>query len=136
MIAALEPAVANGDPILIDRLVANLVSNAVQHNIPRGRIEVVTRIDSGRALLSVANTGPPIPAGELARLFLPFERLHGCATGGIGLGLAIVQSIADAHSATIAAHARAGGGLEIHVRFPRARRQGRTTRTAIRPVSR
>jgi signal transduction histidine kinase len=120
-VVTLEPAVATGDPILLERLAANLVSNAIRHNIPNGRIEVATRTEAGRALLSVANTGPLIPAGELTRLFQPFERLgsqpQACADG-IGLGLTIVQSIADAHNATVAAHTRAGGGLEIEVRFP------------------
>jgi len=120
---ALEPAVTTGDPALLKRLAANIVSNAIRHNIPRGRIEVATRTDAGRALLSVANTGPLIPAGELPRLFQPFERLGSqpqACTDGIGLGLTIVQSIADAHNATVAAHTRAGGGLEIEVRFPDA----------------
>jgi signal transduction histidine kinase len=120
-VVTLEPAVASGDPTLLERLAANVVSNAIRHNIPQGRIEVATRTDAGRALLSVANTGPLIPAGELTRLFQPFERLgsqpQACADG-IGLGLTIVQSIADAHDTTVAAHARAGGGLEIEVRFP------------------
>jgi signal transduction histidine kinase len=122
-VAALEPAFATGDPILLERLAANLISNAIRHNIRHGRIEVATRTEAGRAVLSVDNTGPLIPAGELTRLFQPFERLGSqprtCADG-IGLGLAIVQSIADAHNATVAAHARAGGGLAIEVRFPRA----------------
>jgi signal transduction histidine kinase len=120
-VVALEPGVATGDPTLLERLAANVVSNAIRHNIPHGRIEVATRTDAGRAVLSVANTGPLIPAGELTRLFQPFERLgsqpQACADG-IGLGLTIVQSIADAHNATVAAHARAAGGLEIEVRFP------------------
>lgn len=120
-VVVLEPAVATGDPILLERLAANLISNATRHNVPHGRIEVATRTEAGRALLAVANTGPLIPAGELTRLFQPFERLGSqprtCADG-IGLGLAIVQSIADAHNATVAAHARADGGLKIEVRFP------------------
>ena len=122
-VVALEPAVATGDSTLLERLVANLVSNAIRHNIPHGRIEVATRTDAGHALLSIANTGPLIPAQELARLFQPFERLgwqpRGCADG-LGLGLAIVQSIAEAHNAAVSAHARVGGGLEIAVRFPAA----------------
>jgi signal transduction histidine kinase len=120
-IVALEPAVATGDPTLLERLAANLISNAIRHNIPHGRIEVATRTDAGRALLSVANTGPLIPAGELTRLFQPFERLvlqPQARADGTGLGLAIVQSIADAHNAAVAAHAPAGGGLKIEVRFP------------------
>jgi signal transduction histidine kinase len=120
-LVALEPATATGDPTLLERLAANLVSNAIRHNIPRGRIEVTTRSDAGRALLSVANTGPKIPARELTRLFEPFERLGPQPqdrSEGIGLGLAIVQSIADAHDAAVAARTRATGGLEIEVTFP------------------
>ena len=120
-VVAFEPAVATGDPALLERLAANLVSNSIRHNLSRGRIEVATRTDAGRAVLSVANTGPLIPAGELARLFQPFERLGSrrqATTDGVGLGLAIVRSIADAHHATVAAHARAGGGLAIEVTFP------------------
>jgi signal transduction histidine kinase len=122
-VVALEPAVATGDPTLLERLAANLISNAIRHNIPRGQIEVTTRIDARHALLSVANTGPLIPGGELTRLFQPFERITSqpqAEADGIGLGLAIVRSIADAHNATVAAQARAGGGLEIEVRFPRS----------------
>jgi signal transduction histidine kinase len=120
-VVALAPAVATGDPTLLERLAANLISNAIRHNIPHGRVEVATRTAAGRSRLSVANTGPLIPAGELRRLFQPFERLGRqpqAGADGIGLGLAIVQSIADAHDATVAAHARAGGGLAIDVRFP------------------
>ena len=120
-VVTLEPAVAAGDRDLLQRLVANLVSNAVRHNTPRGRIEVSTRAVAGSAVLFVANTGPLIPAGEVARLFQPFERLGSsprrCADG-LGLGLAIVQSIADAHNAVVAAYGPAAGGLEIEVRFP------------------
>jgi signal transduction histidine kinase len=117
----LEPAWTSGHPGLLQRLVANLVSNAVHHNIVGGRIEVATRTQSGRPLLAVANTGPLVPAVELHRLFLPFQRLHSnarSASGGVGLGLAIVQAIADAHDATVAARARPGGGLGIDVVFP------------------
>jgi signal transduction histidine kinase len=120
-VVALEPAWTTGDPDLLERLVANLVSNAIRHNVAGGRVEVATHADAGRAVLSVANTGMPIPAGELQRLFQPFQRLAPQPTdaaGGVGLGLAIVRAIADAHAAFVTARARAGGGLEIHVGFP------------------
>ena len=119
-VVALERVRATGDPDLLERLVANLVANAIHHNIVGGRIEVSTRAASGRAVLSVANTGPIIPAGELQRLFRPFQRLAPDAhtNGGIGLGLTIVQEIADAHRAVVTARAQADGGLEIHVTFP------------------
>lgn len=120
-VVAFEPARTSGDPELLERLAANLVSNAIRHNIVGGRIEVATRAESGRAVLSVANTGPPIPARELNRLFRPFERLRShsdLAADGVGLGLAIVQEIATAHDATVTAQARIGGGLGIDVAFP------------------
>jgi signal transduction histidine kinase len=120
-VVVLEPAWTGGDPDLLGQLAANLVSNAIRHNIVGGRIEVATRAESGRAVLSVANTGPLIPAGELPRLFQPFQQLAPHppdAAGGIGLGLAIVQDIAAAHDATVTARARTGGGLGIDVAFP------------------
>jgi signal transduction histidine kinase len=118
---ALEPARTAGDPELVERLVANLVANAVRHNVPGGRLDVVTHTAAGRATFAIANTGPVIPTGELARLFQPFQRLSSQArpaANGAGLGLAIVQAIANAHDATVTAQARTGGGLGIDVAFP------------------
>src|SRR5579862_1251280 len=106
-LVALEPAPTTGDPSLLERLTANLVSNAIRHNVAGGRIEVATRSERGRAVLSVTNTGPVVPPGELARLFKPFQRLSPSADG-VGLGLTIVQAIADRHRATLTARARTG----------------------------
>jgi signal transduction histidine kinase len=119
--AALEPARTSGDPHLVARLLANLVENAVRHNIPGGRVDVLTRTSAGRATFTITNSGPVIPTRDLARLFLPFQRLaprEGPSVNGAGLGLAIVRAIANAHDATLAAQARAGGGLGIDVAFP------------------
>lgn len=116
-VVLLEPARTSGDTSLVERLTANLVSNAIRHNVAGGRIEVATRTQSGRAVLSVANTGPLVPLSELRRLFEPFERLSSAADG-VGLGLAIVQAVADTHHATITARARIGGGLAVDVAFP------------------
>ena len=119
-VLALEPARMIGDRSLVERLVANLVSNAIQHNRSEGRIEVATGVSSGRALLSIVNTGPVIAPVEVPRLFEPFRRLRpqvGRASDGIGLGLAIVRAIADAHHATISAEANPGGGLDVEVAF-------------------
>jgi signal transduction histidine kinase len=74
----------------------------------------------GRAIFTIANTGPVIPTGELARLFQPFQRLTSDprpSADGVGLGLAIVQAIASAHGATVTAQPRIGGGLGIDVAF-------------------
>lgn len=127
-VVALEPAWTSGDPDLLERLVANLVSNAIRYNVAGGRIEVATLAEPERAVLSIANTGPPIPAGELQRLFQPFQRLSSNPKSlgdGLGLGLAIVQAIADAHSAIVTAQARSEGGLGIEVNFPAIRRTAR-----------
>jgi signal transduction histidine kinase len=127
LVAVLEPSWTSGDPDLLERLVANLVSNAIRHNIVGGRIEVVTRRDSACAHLSVANTGPLIPARALRRLFQPFQRLDSNPRtfgDGAGLGLAIVHAIADAHGARITARARPTGGLRIDVGFTAATHSG------------
>lgn len=117
----LKTARTRGDPNLVERLVANLVANAVRHNIPGGRLDIVTETTAGRAIFAIANTGPVIPADQLPRLFQPFQRLGSdpvSSADGVGLGLAIVQSIAEAHGALVTATARAGGGLGIDVAFP------------------
>ena len=113
----LELARTTGDPRLVERLVANLVANAVAHNVPGGMLDIVTYTAAGRAVFAIANTGPLVPPGELRRLFQPFHRL-GASAEGVGLGLAIVQAVADAHHARVTAHARTGGGLGIDVAFP------------------
>jgi signal transduction histidine kinase len=119
--ATLEPAETAGDPRLAERLVANLLDNALRYNQPHGRIDVTTTARAGRAVLSVANSGPQIPPEEVERLFRPFQRLGADRTDqsdGLGLGLSIVHAIATAHHATLTAHAQPGGGLEIEVGFP------------------
>lgn len=120
---ALEPARTSGDQRLVERLVANLVDNAVHYNVPGGRVEISTGTHSGRAVLTVANTGPAVPDTKIDRLFQPFERLENGRTGnsnGNGLGLSIVQAIATAHGAAVTARPREGGGLEIETSFEAA----------------
>jgi signal transduction histidine kinase len=116
-----EPAALDGDSLLVERLVANLLANAVRHNCPGGRVEIRTGMRDGAAVLSVSNTGPVIPAVELERLFQPFQRLSRRRANykeGHGLGLSIVRAIAAAHGATVAAHPMPDGGLNVTVSFP------------------
>jgi signal transduction histidine kinase len=119
--AALSPAPAAGDPRLAERLVANLVDNALNHNVAHGHIGVATQTRDGQAVLTVVNSGPVVPAGEVDRLLQPFQRLGADRIGhgkGLGLGLSIVQAIAAAHGAALAVRPRPGGGLAVEVTFP------------------
>ena len=126
--ASISPAPVLGDPDLIERLIANLVDNAVQHNLPRGTVELTVAKRDGRAMLLVANSGPAISPADVDRLFQPFQRLGIARTSngsGHGLGLSIVRAIATAHGAALTANARPEGGLHIEVSFPASDRPPR-----------
>jgi signal transduction histidine kinase len=115
----LEPAVIAGDPVLSERLVANLVDNATRYNVPGGDIWITTSSTTDGRQLTVANTGPVIGASEAGRIFQPFERLSDRTShDGFGLGLAIVASIAAVHGGTVAALPRPDGGLCVTVTIP------------------
>ena len=119
----LEPAPTAGDPRLIERLISNLIDNAIRHNTPGGYVELVTGTRDRRAFVSVANSGPTVPPEQIERLFEPFQRLAGARTqhnNGHGLGLSIVRAIAGAHGAELSAHPRPEGGLTVEVSFPPA----------------
>ena len=117
---ALQPAAVLGDRGLLERLVGNLVENAVRHNVDGGWLRIDTISADGRARLAVESSGPVVPPGEVASLFEPFRR-HGrarTARTGAGLGLAIVRAVAQVHGGTAAAVARASGGLTVTVDLP------------------
>jgi signal transduction histidine kinase len=126
----LESATCRGDPVLIERLLQNLVDNAIRYNVPAsGWVRVNTGTDAtGRATISVENTGPLIPSYELPRLFEPFRRLSSTervadssgALGrrGAGLGLSIVRAIVASHGGQLDALAREEGGLLIRISLP------------------
>ena len=118
----LDSAATVGDPRLLERLVSNLVDNAIRHNVAGGRVAITTGTRNKHPSLSVTNTGPPIPPDQLERLFEPFQRLAE-RTGhnnGHGLGLSIVQAIAAAHHAALQANPAPSGGLAIEIAFPPA----------------
>jgi signal transduction histidine kinase len=117
---ATASAPMDGDPLLIERLVANLLNNATRHNVADGRIRVATEVTADHAVLSVTNTGVMISPDEVERLFQPFQRLdprRAIYQDGHGLGLSIVRSIAMMHGANIEAHPEPGGGLFVSVAF-------------------
>ena len=120
---AIQPATLDGDPLMVQQLVTNLIDNAVRHNLRGGEIQITTKTSHAGAFLSVANSGQVIPPAEVDRLFQPFQRLGPRPARrdghGHGLGLSIVHAIAATHAATITAKPRPGGGLAIDVTVPR-----------------
>jgi signal transduction histidine kinase len=121
MEVTLAPALMVGDMALSERAVANLIDNALRHNVAGGTVWVSVRTAGDRAVLSVANLGPGIAPAEVDGLLLPFRRgaqrtRGGC--DGLGLGLPIVQAIAAAHGATLALTPRPEGGLTAELSFP------------------
>ncbi len=122
--AATKPAPINGHPALIERLITNLIDNAVRYNSPGGDVQVqTTTTPNGHAQLIVSNTGPEIPETDIQRLFEPFQRLKTSRTNGRsghGLGLSIVTAIATAHHAQLTAQPQPDGGLRVSVEFPAA----------------
>jgi signal transduction histidine kinase len=130
-------APTTGDPQLVERLFTNLIDNAITHNIDGGWITVHTGTSADQAMMLIANSGPPIDAGEISRLLRPFERLGPDRTGQrTGLGLAIVQAIAEAHAARLAIRPPAGGGLEVELRFPAVASSAARAITASAPARR
>jgi signal transduction histidine kinase len=129
--AQLDARTVIGDRLLLERLVANLVHNAVHYNESGG--SVLVRVGDEPALV-VRNTGNMLPADEVPRLFEPFRRLdrtHTAGRDGAGLGLSIVASVARAHDGIVHAEANVDGGLRVAVYLPVPRRA--MTSLATRP---
>ncbi|MBN9619971.1 MAG: HAMP domain-containing histidine kinase [Actinobacteria bacterium] len=117
----IESATTLGDPRLLERLIGNLVENAIRHNVPGGWLRVTTGQTSEKVWLHVANGGSVIPSGDVDVLVEPFRRGVGkarTATRGAGLGLAIVRLIVEAHHGRLQAVAPPFGGLAVRVELP------------------
>ncbi|MET7282844.1 HAMP domain-containing sensor histidine kinase [Kribbella sp. NPDC005582] len=113
----LSPAPTTGDPRLIESLVANLIDNAIRHNHPHGHVTITTALLGNQPTLTVTNTGPPVPPAEVQSLFAPFHK-QSAHPEGHGLGLAIVNAVAQAHQATLTTTPHPQGGLTITTHFP------------------
>jgi signal transduction histidine kinase len=115
----LDAAPVRGDRRLLERLVANLVENAVRHNLDGGTVEIRTASAAGRSTVEVHNDGPVVPPEAVPSLLEPFQRLDRGARGdGVGLGLSIVRSVAEAHGGSVELRARPAGGLVVRVSLP------------------
>ncbi len=115
------PLLVAGDGVLLDRLVANLLENALSHGASGGVVEVEVSGDGACASVVVADRGPGFPAELAPRLFERFARGDGSrtrATGGAGLGLSIARAIARAHGGDVVAGSREGGGARVEIRLP------------------
>ncbi|MEU8231346.1 ATP-binding protein [Actinoplanes sp. NPDC048967] len=116
--STLRPRLVLGEQVLLERLVSNLVQNAVSYNRPDGTIDVQVGDDPA---LTVTNTGDDVPAEAVSALFEPFRRLSATRIhqgGGAGLGLSIARSITRAHDGVIAASSTGHDGLRVQVSFP------------------
>lgn len=117
-----DVAYVAGSPALLTQLAVNLIHNAIVHNLPgRGTIQITTSTQSGYVEFAVENTGPLVDAQLASRLTQPFqrgtERVHHDQSG-VGLGLAVVHRITEAHDGTLTINPRSGGGLKVMVRLP------------------
>ena len=110
-----------GDPGLVERLVGNVVENAVRHNVPGGWVDVITRSESNQAVLEVANTGSRLDDADIPTLTEPFRRAGSqlrADDGGFGIGLSVVEAVVHAHRGTLSLRSRSEGGLVVQVRLP------------------
>lgn len=127
----LRPGIIMGEAFLLERLIQNLVENAIQYNLPEtGWVRIRTAAADAAVELLVENSGPAVPDYEVPGLFEPFRRLTGTdrlagtarasIVRGAGLGLSIVRSVAHAHGGEVQAQAREDGGLTVRVRIAAA----------------
>jgi signal transduction histidine kinase len=117
----LSPAPVSGDPPLIERLIANLLDNALHYNHTGGSVHIATGNHTGSSRLTITNTGPAVPQDQIPRLLEPFQRITPNRTShhdGLGLGLSIVHAIAKAHQAQLLINPGKDGGLLIEIHFP------------------
>jgi len=117
-VAAQGPAWVHGDPDILFQALANLVDNAVKYTPPGGRIELRVAPAGGAVLVTVSDSGPGIPPDLQARVFERFFRADASRSApGSGLGLSLVQAVAQLHGATIRL-ANTEPGLQVTLSIP------------------
>jgi signal transduction histidine kinase len=115
----LRPAPVMGNRVLLERMVANLVENAVRHNVDGGSIQLRSGNGSDGSWIEISNSGVPVADAEVEELFEPFHRTAARTTAeGVGLGLTIVRSVAQRHHGIVDATLGPDGGLNVRVVLP------------------
>jgi two-component system sensor histidine kinase BaeS len=138
----LEPVAVRGDADRLGQVVSNLLSNALRYTAPGGRVDLRVRREDGWAVLEVADTGVGIAPEDLKHVFTRFwrgEKSRSRATGGAGIGLAIVHELVRAHDGRIDVESRPGTGSTFRVSLPaldaRASRERQTSFTGSSDAS-
>jgi signal transduction histidine kinase len=129
-----DPMMIAGDAVALGRMLQNLVDNALLY---AGSADIALTRIADEVTLSVADTGPGVDPALIDEMFKPFKRgepSRNRATGGLGLGLALVRLIADAHGGSVKTTNRPGGGLVVTVRLPALRAEGETM-PQLQPVT-
>jgi two-component system sensor histidine kinase KdpD len=106
------------DGAQIQRVLVNLLENALKFSEPSSPVQVRGNPARGEVVIRVTNRGPGIPQSELGRIFEPFQRAAGVRTGGAGLGLAIARGFAEANGARVWAESRPGQGASFALALP------------------
>jgi two-component system, OmpR family, sensor histidine kinase KdpD len=116
-----QARLVTADPGLLDRVLGNLVENALRHQPPQGTVRITTSGLGRRTQVRVIDTGPGIPEEARDLVFLPFQR-HGDAPSGdgVGLGLAVARGLAEAMGGRVSAEETPGGGLTMVIELPAA----------------
>jgi len=106
-----------GDGVLLERVIINLLENALKYSPAETRITLSARAEDGLVVVAVTDEGAGIPAELAEKVFDPFYRLHASASGG-GLGLTICKRIIEAHGGTIRVAPQAAGGARVEFTLP------------------
>jgi two-component system sensor histidine kinase CpxA len=128
-----ETLAVRADPEMLFRALSNVVRNAVRYAGTVGPIEISAKADGASVALSVTDCGPGVPEKDLDAIFEPFYRIESArqrATGGVGLGLAIVRSSVESCRGTVRCRNRQPAGLEVEIRLPAAERPQAGTEAA------
>jgi len=112
------PATIPTDPVRLEQILVNLLSNAIRHSPDGAGVEVTAAHQSGHTMIAVVDHGPGVPAELRDRIFEPFERFDPHSGLGTGLGLPVSRRLAEALGGTLTVEETAGGGATFILKIP------------------